>query len=360
MIIYWLLFAFFAVGAAITPPALAQAYPNGPVRLVQAREIPLRPAFIIGALATVCMIGLRYKVGADWFNYIGIFQQTQRYQLPTLLQIGDPGFQFLDWVAYSIGADVWLVNLVAGAVFGWGLYRLCATQPSPWLGFAVAVPYMVVVVAMGYTRQSMALGVLMAGLARQVRGASVFNFAIYVAVAALFHRTAVVLFPVVAIASKGNKALNLLVAIFASILLYDYFLGDSMDMFVHNYISVEYNSQGAAIRVTMNMVAAGLLWMFKGKLGFEPHEYRIWRNFSLASLLFLILLFVLPSSTAVDRMSLYLMPLQVAVLTRVALMGHSRLPGTTAVLLYSFLVEFVWLNFAQHADYWVPYQLYPL
>jgi hypothetical protein len=99
--------------------------------------------------------------------------------------------------------------------------------------------------------------------------------------------------------------------------------------------------------------------MFKGKLGFELEEYRIWRNFALASLVFTILLFVLTSSTAVDRMSLYLMPLQIAVLTRVALLGESRIPGTTAVLVYLFTVQFVWLNFAEHAQYWVPYQIYP-
>jgi hypothetical protein len=53
------------------------------------------------------------------------------------------------------------------------------------------------------------------------------------------------------------------------------------------------------------------------------------------------------------------MPLQLAVLARVALLGRSRLPGTAAVLAYSFAVQFVWLNFADNARYWVPYQIYP-
>jgi hypothetical protein len=29
------------------------------------------------------------------------------------------------------------------------------------------------------------------------------------------------------------------------------------------------------------------------------------------------------------------------------------------VIAYSALVLFVWLNFAKHADYWLPYQFYP-
>jgi hypothetical protein len=305
------------------------------------------------------MIGLRYRVGADWWNYLSIYAHSHRYSHGSAMQLGDPGYEFFNWLANYFGFEIWAVNLVAAAFFGWGLFRFCSVQPSPWLAFAVAVPYMVLVVAMGYTRQSMALGVLMAGLAKQTRGGSIFSFAFYVALAATFHKTAVVIFPIVAISSRGNRLLNFLILIFASFWLYNYFLGDSMDRFISSYLDRGYDSQGAGVRIAMNMVPAALLWMFKGKLGFELEEYRIWRNFALASLVFTILLFVLTSSTAVDRMSLYLMPLQIAVLTRVALLGESRIPGTTAVLVYLFTVQFVWLNFAEHAQYWVPYQIYP-
>ena len=45
--------------------------------------------------------------------------------------------------------------------------------------------------------------------------------------------------------------------------------------------------------------------------------------------------------------------------------GHAvafmnEVPGKLAVVGYSLAVQFVWLNFAAHADFWVPYQLFPL
>jgi hypothetical protein len=103
-----------------------------------------------------------------------------------------------------------------------------------------------------------------------------------------------------------------------------------------------------------------LLWVFKDRFRFERHEFLIWRNFGLAAALFMVLLFLLPSSTVVDRLSLYVIPLQIVVLARVALLGSNRLAGTVAVLAYSFAVQFVWLNFADHARYWVPYRFFPL
>jgi len=356
---YWLLFGFFAIGALIAPVHAPQTHAVANALVRPPERLPFRLFFLIGAIATIFTIGLRFQVGADWWNYLYIYAQTSRYTLAGAIENGDPGYQLINWVARYLGMQIWSVNLVAAAFFGWGLYRLCRVQPSPWLAFAIAVPYMVLVVAMGYTRQSMALGVLMAGLAKQSRGASIFNFAIYVALAATFHKTAAVVFPLVAISSRGSRMLNFLIVIFASILLYDFFLQESVSGFVKNYIDRGYDSQGAGIRVAMNMVPATLLWIFKGKLGFDEMEYKIWRNLSIASLAFAMLLFVLSSSTVVDRMSLYLMPLQIAVLTRVALLGESRIPGTTAVLAYLFTVQFVWLNFAAHARYWVPYRLYP-
>ena len=79
--------------------------------------------------------------------------------------------------------------------------------------------------------------------------------------------------------------------------------------------------------------------------------------FSFAALIFL---FLSPSSTAVDRLSLYLMPLQVAILSRVPFVITSRYLGAVLVALYCFAIQYVWLNFAVHAEYWLPYQIYPL
>jgi hypothetical protein len=41
------------------------------------------------------------------------------------------------------------------------------------------------------------------------------------------------------------------------------------------------------------------------------------------------------------------------------LLGQHRTTGIAGVLLYMISVQYVWLNFAQHARFWVPYQLYP-
>ena len=88
------------------------------------------------------------------------------------------------------------------------------------------------------------------------------------------------------------------------------------------------------------------------------------------------LYFVIPSSTAVDRVALYLQPLQLMVFAnlpealgrrRCAKNGTAIRSGNLTnsgwvllVLAYYGAVEFVWLNFASHAPAWLPYRFYPL
>ncbi|WP_309662912.1 EpsG family protein, partial [Sphingomonas sp.] len=202
------------------------------------------------------------------------------------------------------------------------------------------------------------IGILMAGLARLARGGTTLRFIVYVVAAALFHRTAIVMLPLVILSGERNRTLNLVLALAFSFILYDFFLSGTADRFVTNYIRAAYNSQGAAIRVAMSIVPATIFLLNQRRFGFSPQQIKMWRNFSLAAFLFLLLLIVLPSSTAVDRLALYITPLQIAVLARIPLAYRSNI-AKFLIILYSFAVQFVWLNYADNAGAWVPYQLYP-
>lgn len=346
MLVYWLLFGYFAAGT-----------------LLSQRQTPWRSptpiALMLGAVMICLAIGLRYQVGADWSTYKLLFSFASHAHLGRVLRIGDPGYQLVNWWINRIGLEIWGVNLVCAIIFTWGLFRFARAQPDPWLAFVVAVPYLVIVVAMGYTRQAVAIGILMAGLAAIERGASVLRFAIYVAAAALFHKTTVVVLPLVIFARRRNRFLNAIAGIASCILLYDLLLATSVEGYVRNYIEAEYSSQGAAIRVAMNFVPAVLLLIFRKRLRFDEDEANVWRFFSLASLLMPVLLLILPSSTAVDRMSLYLIPLQIAVLPRIQYLFKAHLAGRAVIIFYSIAVMFTWLNFAAHARFWVPYHFYP-
>nr|WP_283938155.1 EpsG family protein [Sphingomonas brevis] len=344
MLVYWLLFSFFAVGTLLTREG--------------AQGSRYSYTFLsLGGLLIAIVIGFRYEVGGDWFPYQRLLSFARIATFRQLLDLGDPGYQLLNWLAVEVGARIWLVNLICGAIFAWGLVAFARAQPNPWLAITIAVPYLVIVVAMGYSRQGVAIGILMAGLARLLRGGTTLQFLFYAVAAALFHRTAIVLVPLVILAGSRSRTLNLILALALGFVFYDLFFSSAAERFIRDYIGAEYNSEGAAVRIAMSIVPATIFLLGRRRFEFSSLEDRLWRNFSFAAFASLGLLYLLPSSTAVDRMALYLMPMQVAIFSRIP-QAYRTSFTTPLILVYAFAVQFVWLNYADNASEWLPYQSY--
>ena len=346
MLVYWLIFLYFAAGAVREQPR-----PAAPARI----DVLYR----LGIVLMTAVIGFRYQVGADWPQYELMFAEARRETFATLPALADPGFVILNIVFQWFNGELWMVNLVCAAIFCWGLMRFAEAQARPWLATVVAIPYLVIVVAEGYTRQGVAIGIVMAGLAAYSRTGSVLRFAAYVAFAATFHKSAVVALPLIAVANERGRFLTFVVALLLSYLLYTQFLAQSVSHYVTNYIDARYAAEGAGIRVAMCVFPATVFLLRWRHLGFSERERRVWRNFSFAAFGFLALLVGLSASAAVDRMALYVIPLQLAVLSRPRSMFTTEGFGTFLVIAYSAAVQFTWLTFAHHARFWVPYQFWP-
>ena len=312
--------------------------------------------FILLMVAIWLMIGLRDVVGGDWGNYVRIFNNIRMMPLSQALGYGDVGYTLVNLLSAELGGGIWLVNTICGALFTIGLAAMARRQPLPWLAVLVAFPYLIVVVAMGYTRQGAAIGCIMIGLAGFLRHQSLLRYIAWIAVAALFHKTAVVALPLLLFVTERSRVVNLALLAAAFAALFYALLDDSTDSLVRNYIDARYASSGAAIRLFMCVVPALLFLAFRQRLRFEPLEERLWRNFSWLALAAAVALAVTPSSTAVDRIALYLLPMQFVIFARIPGNLVEGRSGNLLVALYSGAVLFTWLNYAVNAEGWLPYE----
>lgn len=347
---YWLLFSIFAAGSL----NFQRRHPTG------SNTAPILAA---AGVFIALMVGLRYEVGGDWITYEDILLMTGYSSFWTILKEADPGYGLVNWIAAQLGWQIWFVNLVCGAIFSWGLIKFARQQPNPWLAVLIAVPYLIIVVAMGYTRQGVAIGFILAGLAG-IERSSLLRFAGYAFLAALFHKSAVVVLPLVALAATQRRIIIVPMLLGTAVLLYYLFLDAAVDRLVTNYVDAEYQSEGAAIRVAMNVPPAIIFLLFHKRFELAEQSRKIWRNLALASLAALVLLGLTTATTAIDRIALYLIPLQMFVLSRMPTAFGTR-GGTNGMLLalviaYSATIQLVWLNYATHATEWLPYRLFPL
>lgn len=311
--------------------------------------------FLFG-LFLVLVIGLRHQVGGDWTAYLNEYEDKLNTPFKEIFVGKEPLQSIMVWVCALFGTGVYGPNTVSAAIFVAGLIYFCRRQDIPWLAAAVAVPYLVIVVSMGYTRQSLAIGLLLFAIPQIERG-HLLRYLVLMTTAVLFHYGAVFLLPVgMLIHSKRGlfkafAAVGIMGgAIFA-------LLQAQLEFLYAGYIEQSAESGGGVVRVLMCALAGAAYFLVRKRWENRWSDGRIWQWFALLSLACLPLVFI--ASTAVDRVALYFIPLQLAVFSRLPVLVTNQLRATTltlGTLAGYFLVEFIWLNFGSHSFRWLPYQ----
>lgn len=350
---YWLFFIVPALAALATSPRVS-ARPDG------TQSLRIDGTWTLVSIALTILIGFRYEVGGDWFNYLEYLIAAQDLQLSTVGSLSDPGYWAVNILSTQLGLGTTGVNTFGAFIFSIGLVLFCRSLPRPWLALACAIPYLVIVVAMGYTRQGIALGLVMIGLVMLGRQRFM-AFVLWVLLGALFHRSAVVLIPIAALTISQNRFLNVLLIAGATVLGYVTFLTESVDVLIANYTDEIMVSQGALIRLAMNALPAILFLLYRKRFALSRSDKKLWQLISFISIGMLGMFYLTSLSTALDRMALYVIPLQLVAFANlpdaIGVFSKRNQAIVAGILLYYAVVLFVWLNFAVHAGAWLPYQM---
>ena len=306
------------------------------------------------------IIGFRYYVGGDWGNY---YWQVQRsIGLPFIESFtlrGDPLFSILNWISGNLGFDVYGVQVISGLIFSYGLSKFCLTLPRPFLALTVAIPYLVIVVAMGYSRQGLAIGFVLIALTA-LMDQKRFKFVVLILIAASVHKSAIILLPILGYVSQSNKIWNFIWVVIGSVIAFFVFVSAYLEFLIYAYFESEYNSSGAFIRLSMSMICSLIFLLFSKNFHFDKHNTLIWKFCSYASILLFLGLFISSSSTALDRIALYFIPLQLVVLSylpEIFQVSKKFSQGLKwSIVFYCSMVLTIWLLFADSSFRWIPYK----
>ena len=350
----------FYLSLFLAPAAIGLAQARRPWDVTSAKYHPPSAINVWSAIVVItCIVGFRFQVGGDWGAYMQTYEAASRTSPWDLLTIKGPAYQLINWVSYQLGLGIYGVNLVCGFIFAFGLMAFCKTLPRPWLALAVSTPYLITVVAMGYTRQSVAIGIIMLASTFLYRN-KVVHFAILILAAATFHKPAILLLGFLIFTLRGTLAFLTVPAAILLIATFFFTMSDYFLLTYKNYVISEYHSSGAVMRTAMTALPATLFLFFRNRFGMKKSASRFWWAMSLAAITLFVLALISPATTAIDRIALYFLPIQMLVASYLPDILHltpqsKRIMKGLVVSGYAG-VYLIWLAFADHAYLWVPYQ----
>jgi hypothetical protein len=350
MIPYWILFAVYAVGAFVYQPSSVPGQRN------------VMPFFWVAGICLALMIGLRWEIGVDWGNYARMYEEMRWLGPDGVFGKGDPLFYFPMQLFRKAGLHISYFMMACAAIFTIGLCTFSARQPNPWLAVLVAVPFLVIGTAMSGVRQATAIGFVFLAL-NAFQDRNPLRFLLWTACAAGIHASAIILLPLAGLSFARSRlqagALVAVMGVMAFIVL-----RGSFQQYADDYlIERELDSAGVLYRLAMSIIPALIFLIFSKKFLVEARQKTLWRNFSLLAVLSVPILFVIPSTTVIDRLLLYAFPMQMFVLsTSPYIFGseaRKRFLFIFLIMMYLATVLFVFLNFADNRFGYIPYRFWP-
>ncbi|MDW2309489.1 EpsG family protein [Vibrio sp. 1075] len=314
---------------------------------------------IIFATILFVFIGFRDQVGGDWFNYENMFEAISYLPFFGSVVYTDPAYAAINFFVSKIGYSIHLVNTICALIFVLCIFLIANRTKFPVLFYFCIFPYLVVVVALGYTRQSAAIALFSLAIVYLLEQ-SQRKYWVCTLLAILFHKTAVVSILFLLMANNKNIKNHKFKLAFIGlpfILFFGYILSDKMLVMYELYFYGDIDSKGAFLRILILTIPSLLFFIYYKELkAHSRYDFRLLSFLAIAPLALLLLVFI--SSTMADRLSLYFYVVQALIFVAIIEVCEirTRYISFFIISIFSFAQLYFWLSFSYWAvNYWLPY-----
>jgi hypothetical protein len=255
----------------------------------RSRSPAISRAFLGIAFASMVLVaGMRdQNIGSDTGNYVRASNQIQTFA--DAMKIGeDYGFWILTWLVHFI-SDQYVVYLLAIAMIVVGCYQrvIVAHSDDIVLSFFVFITIGPYVFFFNGARQGIACAIYALSIGAMLKRNPV-KYVVYVLVAFLFHKTAIMMLPVYLIFTRANTFKNNLViaSIGVAIAVFTEFatvIAPGLDMQYSMYLAS--GEGGGYYMVGISAVVSVFLLIFKKSVSIGRDRYDRYLNMILFSLM---------------------------------------------------------------------------
>jgi len=308
--------------------------------------------FFVGIIY-IMFTAFRHEVSLDWSSYIRMYALIKsNSSLEEALSITEPSFVILNWIMAKMDAGVYGVNFVVAIIFISGLFRFVAQMPRPWLALLSLTPYLVIVISMSAVRQTAAIGFMFHLLAIWNQG--IIKKIVLAFIATSFHYSAFVSVVLVLLNIKLPSWLKWVVLLSGSVIsLYIFTRTEQYIIYKGAYLGKgAIESFGALQHAALNAIPASIYLFFIKKWNALYGKNQLMFILSILSLLSMVGVFF--SSTAVDRLALYLSPIQMLIYSTIPIVFKSEIYAYIIIIIH-IAILLIWLLYSNSSYAFLPY-----
>ncbi|MBU3589082.1 EpsG family protein [Polynucleobacter sp. 80A-SIGWE] len=303
------------------------------------------------------LIGSRYETGPDWATYESIYETS--CQTPMIeLQGVELLYRGLNCLSYSGSFDLLFVNIICALIILCSCFYFAKLCLTPSIFYIFAMPYFLYVISMSYTRQSVAISLFMLSIYLSVNFRKTSIWAISL-IGFGFHKS-ILLYSGLLLYKTIPKLAIYLLLIPALIFLALYSLGGYFEYLVSNYVEGDFSSTGALFRITFSCFCS-TAYYFLIRAHIPANVRNVINIFTPLPYIYFLFLVVWPNqNTAIDRISLYQIPVNILICSYAPLAFPEKyfLVLKNVAFLISFLLFQGWLSYTSFRDAWLPYKSY--
>ena len=320
----------------------------------------------LALLSLFLFMSLKYSVGGDWGNYLNEYDLKFK-DLDLRNFSSDIGWLLLNTILSSLGLNFIFLNTVAAIIFLFGIHSHAKIYSNYWLFFLILTPYFIFVVGMGYTRQSISIGLALIAISILLKENTIKTNLTYLSLiltGVLFHKSVGILIFLPIFNSKLTYlrvnitiCLLFILSIFVIFFIFDRGIVNKFSYF----FEVSYSSFGAYLRLIFLSSVAFFYLLIISKFKIPNNINKINKILCFYILVLFLILFIIPSSVVIDRLSLYFYIIFSSSVLLMYEFSKNQINKNLIIygsIIMSFLFLFTWFNFADNAMSWLPYRIY--
>lgn len=309
---------------------------------------------LLFVIILICL-GLRDNIGGDWESYLKLFYNQN------LLGRGiqsESLFYYLMFFFSKFDLSIYYFNFFTYSIFLISIFIFCSNLEFRYLALLSSMPYLVIIVATGYLKQTLAISFLLLFLISYFKGYK--KYQILFLTFSIFSHFSAFVYSFFLINRKHFIYIILLLSIFVILKFNDIY-----DLLYTYFFEYDKTSKGFISRLLINIfyLVPIIILFFRSKL--NSYEKKI-LLFNIIFLTFAIISFLIFKniSTLLDRMCLYLIILY-PLYTNIIFNNLIHLPlinkcsfnqATFLFFIFNILIFYLWSKFGNAYQYWTPYK----